>query len=395
MMQHNSLQSATARLGEDCAANRVGPPRLIRLALGGFVKTTCIGCVLALVLCTPIGCGQSTSGGPAARGDDSELELERRADGSIGPRREEAVADVPRDLSEAWALDDQPAGTSNSRGFNPGSRTRTPSTAQTSAMDADIRPSGRADRGTFTPTSRASSGEPAWTIVVAMVAARDECAAQRALDAVRDTAKLDGARLVKLRDRGDAGVYQVIYGSYPSSGDRQAVRDLDRIRSVELANGRRPYADAFMKPPADSTLHGSNAEYDLRNAKEIFGEDAAKYTLQIGAYGRDDERPPSQSDLAEFRKAAESATAQLRSEGELAFYYHGPTMSLVTVGVFNERDHTPSGGTAIESAELRDARRRHPHNLFNGKGITERFLTEKSGRQQALQRSRLVAIPEN
>ncbi len=126
---------------------------------------------------------------------------------------------------------------------------------------------------------------------------------------------------------------------------------------------------------------------DLRSAPEIYGRRAV-YTLQIGVYGRADMKAPTEKDVLEARKKAEEAAAELRRQGELAFYYHGPSMSMVTVGVFGESDIQNSF-----SLELRDLMERFPHNLVNGQGVSQTVMTTDGREEQMLQPSFPVLIP--
>src|SRR5207249_754255 len=114
--------------------------------------------------------------------------------------------------------------------------------------------------------------------------------------------------------------------------------------------GQRPYVGAYLAPPPAGQMPGSLPQYNLLRAREAFGEKAL-YTLQVGVYGRRDLEHPSEADLAEERRAAEEAAFRLRQEGELAFYYHGPQMSTVSVGVFDQTDFDPQTPT-VKSARL-------------------------------------------
>ncbi len=68
-------------------------------------------------------------------------------------------------------------------------------------------------------------------------------------------------------------------------------------------------------------------------------------------------------------KAAVAAAPQ---DGELAFYYHGPTKSMVTVGLFGDRDYDPA--TDRRSDRLLQTQRRFPNNMLNGRTIIERRI---------------------
>jgi len=198
-----------------------------------------------------------------------------------------------------------------------------------------------------------------------------------------------------LEPRGEALI--IGYGHYPAPSDETARRDLARVRATTVEGGR-PFADAYLAPPPGDVFKGSVPEFDLRNARDQFGPERAKYTFQVGVYGEADPRAPlpSERELKEFRAAAELAAATLRREGEMAFYYHGPVRSTVTIGLFSERDIDPRqpGG---EIAALRELRKRQPYNLLNGKGIKEilKGQTDRDGRpREKMQESRLVAVPD-
>lgn len=243
------------------------------------------------------------------------------------------------------------------------------------------------------------STSDAWSIAIANFPNSDsgQAAAEAALGRVRTHGKLPAAFLEARSKR-----IVLAYGRYDGPGDPQAQRDLDRVHALQI-DGQQPYAGAILSPPAPDRVFGSIPEFDLRNARRIHGPEAL-YTLQIGVYGRPDasETPPP-GELKEYREAAERAVIELRRDGDEAFYYHGPTRSTVTVGVFTQRDHDPTYRVRPndpprlrESARLIDTKQRFPNNLLNGRGIRER-LPGRSGTRDSdfrLQPSTLVRIPD-
>ncbi len=233
--------------------------------------------------------------------------------------------------------------------------------------------------------AQAPSGSSSWTIVLARPTSSEAGAAERLLQNIRTFGAEPEARLETRR-----GKPLVVLGRYASPDDDRARRELDRLRT-KVIDGQAIFASAFLMPPPDESLHGSNAVWDLRNVRQRFGADAL-YTLQIGVYTRLDGRAPSASDLAQFRAAAEQAVARLRADGEQAFYHHGPGASTITVGVFSEADHDPAGG--FDSPRLEEAREQHPNNLVNGQGFNETLRTDSGQSVRRLQRSQLVAIPD-
>lgn len=248
------------------------------------------------------------------------------------------------------------------------------------------------------PATDRPRGSETWSIVLAGVVAPDEPPGTResvGLEALRKI-QVDG-KLPEayMEPRGKALV--LAYGHYPGPTDEAAQKDLARIRAIKVDDAQ-PFADAYLAPPDGDALKGSVPEFDLRNAVAQFGAKRAKYTLQVGVYGDADPRAPlpSARELQEIRAAAELAAATLRREGELAFYYHGPVRSTVTIGLFSEKDidaRQPGG----EAQALRELRSRQPYNLLNGKGIKEfiKGRTTKDGKPvEKLQESRLVAVPQ-
>ncbi len=229
-----------------------------------------------------------------------------------------------------------------------------------------------------------------WTIVIAAFIGPDK--AERATQSLWKAKSLAGLESAFVEERGRAVV--LAFGKYAGPDDPRAAADLRRVQTL-IIDGQRPFADALLSPPSPDRLAGSIPQFDLRNAKKYYGS-SALYTLQVGIYGPADDKRPTAQELAECRKTAEQAAAQLRREGELAFYYHGPERSTVTVGIFGTADYDPVNSPGFESLPLREARKRHPLNLLNGKGIRERVRGVPANDPKAwrMQPSSLVAVPE-
>lgn len=217
-----------------------------------------------------------------------------------------------------------------------------------------------------------------WTISLVPFAGPDAMSnAQKELAAMDQIPGLEDAYIIQ---RGNRAV--VCIGKQPSPSSKEALSLLERVRSIRVG-GRQPFETAFYIPPQG----GAASDLELRSAKRIYGP-SARYSLQVGVYGRADRQTPSESEIREARQAAEQAVRELRSQGELAFYSHGTVMSMVTVGVFGDEDIR--GGM---SPRLRAVQERFPHNLLNGKGVSQRVLTTDGVQQMVLQESFLVEIP--
>ncbi len=178
----------------------------------------------------------------------------------------------------------------------------------------------------------------------------------------------------------------VAIGRFDDPASKAAQDELSRVRAVKVGEVL-PFASAVMAPPmGDGGVAGTRPDYDLRTAaKEADGRE--RYTLQVAAYGAANPlAAPTQAELSEARKAAEQAAAILRAEGEQAYYYHGPQLSMVTVGIFgDEAVRSP------EPASLSLLKSKFPNNLYNGSGMRSRIRGQS---EKELSRSFLVKVPE-
>lgn len=222
-----------------------------------------------------------------------------------------------------------------------------------------------------------------WAILL-YTSAGDPQKALMALDRVQTRAGIAGAYIEVQKE-----AHMVLLGSFdqPSSEDAQA--ELRRIRSLEI-DGSRPFAQASLVPPPESLVVGRMPEHNLVLAKRAVGKEAV-YTLQVGVYERGDGKAPTEQDLAQIRQAAEDAVAALRKEGDEAYYFHGRTRSMITIGLFGTRDYDERNPGTGDAPALAYARAKHPNNLVNGQGVRERIGANAKPR---LQPSMVVAIPE-
>lgn len=226
--------------------------------------------------------------------------------------------------------------------------------------------------------SATNAGENFWTIGLKPFAG--EGARLRAEQERARLRELPGLGEVFVLDRGPRVIVCIGKVASPATADAEAL--LRRVRGVS-DGGTKPFASAFYLPPAGQVA----SNLDLRSAQATYGKGMV-YTLQVGAYGRADGKAPSEKEVQEARQKAEEAATELRRQGELAFYYHGPSMSMVTVGVFAERDI--QGGLSFDLRELME---RFPHNLYNGQGVNQTVLTTDGRQEKMLQPSFPVLIP--
>jgi hypothetical protein len=234
--------------------------------------------------------------------------------------------------------------------------------------------------------SPGAAGKPTakdWTIVIlGFDKEKEAAAANEALAKVRQQPGLDQA---VLEARGKALV--VAYGKYPAPDAPAARKDLDRIRALKVGEAS-PFAGAMMAPPVFEALPGTIPEYDLRNVKKQYGDRGA-YTLQVGVYCRMDDQDPSDKEMAEFRAAAERAVVEMRRQGEQAFYYHGPRRSMVTVGLFSDKDYDLKNAR-VQSPAIASLSRKYPYNLVNGAGVKRKRPGQA---EPTMDPSFVVAVP--
>lgn len=263
--------------------------------------------------------------------------------------------------------------------------------AQQPRDDDALAPFVRDAPGVFEPntpeTDPNAATEPTWwSVLIAAVPSGRMDDAQRMLDTIRGTGLTEA--YIALREKRPV----IALGRYSDPADPDAQAGLQRVRRTAIGEVN-PFGAAMLMPPVVANTGAVGDEANLRTVRQRFSKRDAAYTLQIGAYGRGDMAKPTPEELRLFHNEAEKAVRQLRAQGEQAFYYHGPNMSMVTVGVLSEEDHDGTTQPPIESFRLRELRRKFPHNLLNGQGIMDTIRTE-TGPVKRLQASRLVAIPE-
>ncbi|HBS29300.1 MAG TPA: hypothetical protein DEB06_07580 [Phycisphaerales bacterium] len=117
---------------------------------------------------------------------------------------------------------------------------------------------------------------------------------------------------------------------------------------------------------------------NLATARQAFGP-AAGYSLQVAVY--------ESAKREDAKRAAEAAAAQLRRDGELAFYFHGAARSSVTVGIFGDRDFDAS--LQPRNPAMIALQQRYPLNLLNGQFP----IVERSDGVERQQPSTLVRLP--
>ncbi len=222
----------------------------------------------------------------------------------------------------------------------------------------------------FRPTAMAAEG---WSILVRAFEGPD--ADQQARTLKRRLG--DELNVPEVWVRTEHSQVVVYRGRYDARHLADAQRDLRQTRMLVL-DGRRPFGEALLvgldlgaAGLGEGFAGGDTGEpTDPVNLRSHLGE--AEYTLQIAFF--------DSAGGADFRQAAAAYARQLRDQGEQAFYLHGRTMSLVTVGLFSEDDletHRVIGADGVPmisqgyGPRVRELQRRFPRNLGNGMTLIE------------------------
>lgn len=165
------------------------------------------------------------------------------------------------------------------------------------------------------------------------------------------------------------GEQTVVYrGRYDQKNDPRAVNALRQMKLLNL-DGALPFEHAAITRLALAPLT-TTSEMDL---KQYAGR--GLFSLQVEVY--DENLGPS------FRQFAQQRAAELRQQGEPAYYYHGRFRSMVTLGLLTEEEaFVPRiGQAAAYSPAVLDMQKRFPHNVFNGSTIVEKSGGASLGEQ--------------
>lgn len=163
----------------------------------------------------------------------------------------------------------------------------------------------------------------------------------------------------------DEGGYTHVYrGKFSDPTQPQVDSALRQSRMLKVGDSR-PFTSARLVA-ARPVLEVSASQMDLKRYRE-----QGLWSLQIAVY--DDTAGSNYKELAEI------AAANLRKDGDQAFYYHGPFRSMVTVGLYTYDQawtrRMKIGDTY--SPEVRRLQEKYPNNLFNGRTVIEKVAGEK------------------
>jgi hypothetical protein len=221
---------------------------------------------------------------------------------------------------------------------------------------------------------------PRWSVKLASFTGGDRQQQARAMmkELARQTSL---AGLWQADIDGTTTLYQ---GKYQRRTTPNAQAALTSARRATI-DGQQPFDDAELVALTDQ---GRPIE-DQYNLKAYSGA----FSLQVAYFdGKFD---------GDRREAAEREASKLREAFDPeAYYYHGPHRSMVTLGVFDEkqafqtkRDPISPGRATVRaySKRVNELRHQFPHNFANKTDLAERFESEQS--YDEAQNSALVRIP--
>jgi len=160
-----------------------------------------------------------------------------------------------------------------------------------------------------------------------------------------------------------------------------------RAHAYKTGVGIKPYPQALvLKIPGKDV---GPAEYNLAFAK-------GSYTVQIAEFYN----VPSANYVGRKNFAVEYCK-QLRDQGEEAYFFHGLTKSIVTVGLFDESafENRKANSDAVVETYVKDQRinqiiAKHPLLAENGRKARIRVSKNETKTQWIEKRSYVIAVPK-
>ncbi len=183
------------------------------------------------------------------------------------------------------------------------------------------------------------------------------------------------------------GHSEVFWGQYRTTKDAET--NLKTAKKYRAANGVAIFAKKAMVVPLPGKDIGP-AEWNLSGTAE-----SAYYSLLVALF-RDD----PENNYVGRRQFAVDYCRQLRKGGYEAYFYHGPTVSHVTIGAFGERAVTIRKEPRGEALEINDPKIKSLQKDFeflalNGMSIDEVIHDRQTGKQIRMARKTtyLIRVP--
>jgi hypothetical protein len=201
---------------------------------------------------------------------------------------------------------------------------------------------------------------------------------------------------------GDRRTSMVFFGPFKHH-DRKLEHQLAQVRGYQDMYGTSPFRGAYIYELPSTEARGGH-KWSVYNCK-------GHWTLQIAHYVDPSPVYPS-AQLIEYgpnwdrRLAAEEACSKLRVQGVEAYFYHGPKMSLVTVGSFPKeafqydpkrnqyKNYDPRTDTYLFEP-IKELRKQEAfkYNLQNGQIVYKVFRRPGRTPRKVPWRSFLVKVP--
>ncbi len=223
--------------------------------------------------------------------------------------------------------------------------------------------------GGWTVSPQPAGEEEIWAIrCVTLQGPQQMERAERYADAIRQVPNLDPKLVRVLADDDGTAVY---YGRYRRVYDSETGnpryepdpgRDLEMIRALRF-EGSDVWPFILASMDLLPTYQPTHPEWNL-------ARQAGFWTLQVGVFY-------NTGTFRSRRSAAEKYCAELRAQGEEAYYHHGPAQSSVTIGLFPrgaiarvQQEHPLSGKvtltTEVVEPRIIELQKEYPFNLHNG-----------------------------
>lgn len=198
-----------------------------------------------------------------------------------------------------------------------------------------------------------------WSILLASFVGMDQ--QKQAQDMIEQLNKLNVNDVWLAEEDGYTHVYR---GKFNDPTKPEVESALRQSRMIKLGDDR-PFASARLVA-ARPALEISASDMDLKRYR-----DQGLYSLQVAVY--DDTAGTN------YKQLAEEAAANLRKDGDQAYYYHGKFRSMVTVGIFtyDEAWTRRIKVSDMYSPTVLKLQEKYPYNLFNGRTVIEKVDGQK------------------
>lgn len=234
-----------------------------------------------------------------------------------------------------------------------------------------------------------TSGEPnqarPWGIVLATFSGDDS---RSVADAVAAQYRDRYPQLPDIHVRSKPSGSVVLAGRFVKPGDADAQALLTTVKAME-SDGKKLFPKAMFTMMSGVVDGERIAPHDIRQLRLQYPETDPLYSLQVAVWS---DLESGTLDPAQIRRSAEAACAELRAQGQLAFFSHSDQTrtSVVTVGVFGADAYDPR--STLFSDEVMALLKIFPKHLVNGEELLVSIDPRDPGKLVP-QAPRLVEVP--